>query len=250
MGRWVPAAPCPHRPTLKVGMHELPMGSPVPLLACSWSPLGMDPSTQHWVLMGGCQEVGVLQGLPPDGTSSLLFPDNRLTPRLVAPRGTGRRAVSVHEEQLREPECPAELGSKWGLEWDPEPPLHPMPEEAGSGIVASTYMVGTAWLSWWGTTCGAGVMDDGIVTLGRSQGDRALALGSAPASSRAAQACRQKGGRSQAAAPHRNVGLGCVSLSGHRPPAPAAVACAQTEDQARLPPGAGAQAQTVLGCCR
>ncbi|NXV91185.1 CARL2 protein, partial [Calonectris borealis] len=31
------------------------------------------------------------------------FPDNRLTPRLAAPRGTGRRAVSVHEEQLREP---------------------------------------------------------------------------------------------------------------------------------------------------
>ncbi|XP_042653361.1 capping protein, Arp2/3 and myosin-I linker protein 2 isoform X2 [Tyto alba] len=37
--------------------------------------------------------------------------DNRLTPRLVAPWGTGRRAVSVHEEQLREPECPAELGT-------------------------------------------------------------------------------------------------------------------------------------------
>ncbi|KAK1194827.1 CARL2 protein, partial [Pygoscelis papua] len=37
--------------------------------------------------------------------------DNQLTPRLAAPRGTGRRAVSVHEEQLREPECPAELGS-------------------------------------------------------------------------------------------------------------------------------------------
>uniref|UniRef100_A0A8B9ZV97 Uncharacterized protein n=1 Tax=Anas zonorhyncha TaxID=75864 RepID=A0A8B9ZV97_9AVES len=26
----------------------------------------------------------------------------------------GRRAVSVHEEQLREPQCLAELGSKWG----------------------------------------------------------------------------------------------------------------------------------------
>ncbi|OPJ78061.1 hypothetical protein AV530_015058 [Patagioenas fasciata monilis] len=37
--------------------------------------------------------------------------DNRLTPRLVSPRGTSRRAVSVHEEQLREPECPAELGT-------------------------------------------------------------------------------------------------------------------------------------------
>nr|XP_030137945.3 capping protein, Arp2/3 and myosin-I linker protein 2 isoform X1 [Taeniopygia guttata] len=36
--------------------------------------------------------------------------DNRLMARLAAPRGTGRRALSVHEEQLREPECPAELG--------------------------------------------------------------------------------------------------------------------------------------------
>ncbi|XP_068267612.1 LOW QUALITY PROTEIN: capping protein, Arp2/3 and myosin-I linker protein 2 [Nyctibius grandis] len=42
---------------------------------------------------------------PPDAE------DTRLTPRLVAPRGPGRRAVSVHEEQLREPECPAELGT-------------------------------------------------------------------------------------------------------------------------------------------
>ncbi|NXH12439.1 CARL2 protein, partial [Bucco capensis] len=39
------------------------------------------------------------------------FPDKRLTSRLVAPWGIGRRAVSVHEEQLREPECPAELRS-------------------------------------------------------------------------------------------------------------------------------------------
>ncbi|NXL62894.1 CARL2 protein, partial [Chordeiles acutipennis] len=61
------------------------------------------------------------------------FPENRLTPRLGTPRGTGRRAVSVHEEQLREPECPAELGSKWRLEWDPKPPWHPEPEELGGG---------------------------------------------------------------------------------------------------------------------
>ncbi|NXN42239.1 CARL2 protein, partial [Rhinoptilus africanus] len=37
--------------------------------------------------------------------------DNRLTPRLAVLWGTGRRAVSVHEEQLREPESPAELGT-------------------------------------------------------------------------------------------------------------------------------------------
>ncbi|XP_027759882.1 capping protein, Arp2/3 and myosin-I linker protein 2 [Empidonax traillii] len=36
--------------------------------------------------------------------------DNRHMARLAAPRGTGRRALSVHEEQLREPEGPAELG--------------------------------------------------------------------------------------------------------------------------------------------
>lgn len=45
--------------------------------------------------------------------SPAAFADNRLaTPRLAAP--SGRRAVSVHEEQLREPQCLAELGSKWG----------------------------------------------------------------------------------------------------------------------------------------
>ncbi|XP_074958225.1 capping protein, Arp2/3 and myosin-I linker protein 2 [Phalacrocorax aristotelis] len=37
--------------------------------------------------------------------------DNRLTPWLAALWGTGRRAVSVHEEQLREPECSVELGA-------------------------------------------------------------------------------------------------------------------------------------------
>ncbi|NXM59173.1 CARL2 protein, partial [Illadopsis cleaveri] len=36
--------------------------------------------------------------------------DSRLMARLAAPRGISRRALSVHEEQLREPECPAELG--------------------------------------------------------------------------------------------------------------------------------------------
>ncbi|XP_062477151.1 capping protein, Arp2/3 and myosin-I linker protein 2 isoform X1 [Pezoporus occidentalis] len=36
--------------------------------------------------------------------------DNQLTPRLAVPWGIGRRAVSIHEEQLREPECLAELG--------------------------------------------------------------------------------------------------------------------------------------------
>ncbi|NWT11134.1 CARL2 protein, partial [Vireo altiloquus] len=59
--------------------------------------------------------------------------DNRLMARLAAPRGTGRRALSVHEEQLREPECPAELGSKLGLKREPKPSLHLIPTEVGGG---------------------------------------------------------------------------------------------------------------------
>ncbi|XP_069649255.1 capping protein, Arp2/3 and myosin-I linker protein 2 [Haliaeetus albicilla] len=54
---------------------------------------------------GGEVGAGTPLPTPPDTE------DNRLTPRLVAPWGTSRRAVSVHEEQLREPECPAELGT-------------------------------------------------------------------------------------------------------------------------------------------
>ncbi|NXD74454.1 CARL2 protein, partial [Eolophus roseicapillus] len=36
--------------------------------------------------------------------------DNRLMLWLAAPQGTSHGAVSIHEKQLREPECPAELG--------------------------------------------------------------------------------------------------------------------------------------------
>lgn len=68
MGRWVLAAPCPPHPAPKVGMHKPSMGSPTPLLACSRSPWGTegsrDTSTQHWLLTGGFQEVGVLQAPP------------------------------------------------------------------------------------------------------------------------------------------------------------------------------------------
>ncbi|KAM6117910.1 LOW QUALITY PROTEIN: capping protein, Arp2/3 and myosin-I linker protein 2 [Pterocles gutturalis] len=46
------------------------------------------------------------------GTGSPLpMPPDTEDTRLAAPRGTGRRAVSVHEEQLWEPECPAGLGA-------------------------------------------------------------------------------------------------------------------------------------------
>ncbi|XP_061863544.1 capping protein, Arp2/3 and myosin-I linker protein 2 [Colius striatus] len=48
------------------------------------------------------------------GSPLPLLPDAqepRLTPWLAAPRATGRRALSVHEEQLRDPECPEELGT-------------------------------------------------------------------------------------------------------------------------------------------
>ncbi|XP_068022698.1 capping protein, Arp2/3 and myosin-I linker protein 2 [Melanerpes formicivorus] len=50
-------------------------------------------------------ELGPGSPLPTPPTAE----ENRLMPRLGAPRGTGRRAVSVHEEQLREPEGPAQL---------------------------------------------------------------------------------------------------------------------------------------------
>ncbi|NXY50021.1 CARL2 protein, partial [Ceuthmochares aereus] len=54
---------------------------------------------------GGEADMGSPPPAPPDTG------DNHLTPRLAEPRGISRRAVSVHEEQLREPECPAELGA-------------------------------------------------------------------------------------------------------------------------------------------
>ncbi|NXT53363.1 CARL2 protein, partial [Pluvianellus socialis] len=64
------------------------------------------PVTLPWrVSHGG--EVGAASPLPAPPNAE----DNRLTPRLAVLWGTGRRAVSVHEEQLREPECPAELGT-------------------------------------------------------------------------------------------------------------------------------------------
>ncbi|XP_069724937.1 capping protein, Arp2/3 and myosin-I linker protein 2 isoform X2 [Phaenicophaeus curvirostris] len=53
---------------------------------------------------GGEADSGSPLPAPPDTE------DNRLTLRLAEPRAFSRRAVSVHEEQLREPECPAELG--------------------------------------------------------------------------------------------------------------------------------------------
>ncbi|NXP55342.1 CARL2 protein, partial [Heliornis fulica] len=57
-----------------------------------------------------CGEVGAGSPLSPL-PAPLDAEDNRLTPRLAALWGPGRRAVSVHEEQLREPECLAELGT-------------------------------------------------------------------------------------------------------------------------------------------
>ncbi|KAM7010929.1 LOW QUALITY PROTEIN: capping protein, Arp2/3 and myosin-I linker protein 2 [Passerculus sandwichensis] len=55
---------------------------------------------------GGEVGAGTLP-TPPTPTNN---EDTRLMARLAAPRGPSRRALSVHEEQLREPECPAELG--------------------------------------------------------------------------------------------------------------------------------------------
>lgn len=72
---------------------------------------------------------------------------------------------------------------------------------------------GVASPSWW-------VIDNGTATLGSSQGEFSTRVSSS---------------RSQVTVPFFNMGLGCVSSSGHRSPAPAAFACAQAQDQARVP---------------
>lgn len=69
----------------------------------------------------------------------LAYTDNRLMARLAAPRPSSRRALSVHEEQLREPECPVELGSKLGLKGDPQALL--VPNTNGGGWWCSTHML-------------------------------------------------------------------------------------------------------------
>ncbi|KAJ7426403.1 Leucine-rich repeat-containing protein 16B [Willisornis vidua] len=87
-----------------------PSGLPEPGSREGWSSslprLGrnMPAALPRRVSHGGEVGSGSPLPTPPDAE------DNRLMARLAAPRGTGRRAVSVHEEQLREPECPAELG--------------------------------------------------------------------------------------------------------------------------------------------
>ncbi|XP_051485757.1 capping protein, Arp2/3 and myosin-I linker protein 2 [Apus apus] len=109
LGRQVPTEP----PTS--GSHPLrhslllpePAGMPEPGGRESWSsslprpgrstPTALPRRVSH----GGEAGAGSPLPTPPDAE------DNRL----AAPQGSGRRAVSVHEEQLREPECPAELGS-------------------------------------------------------------------------------------------------------------------------------------------
>ncbi|NWX50140.1 CARL2 protein, partial [Steatornis caripensis] len=126
---------CP--PSLKARTHSMSTGGSPPSADLAeprpaWKALGRQLPTEpqgtssdqprcSFVVVepSGLLEPGGREGwsssLPRPGRSaphiSAAFPDNRLAPRLVAPRGIGRRAVSVHEEQLREPECPAELGS-------------------------------------------------------------------------------------------------------------------------------------------
>ncbi|NXV78915.1 CARL2 protein, partial [Atlantisia rogersi] len=101
------------RPTWKALGRQLPaepQGTSSDQSRCSF--VLTEPS--HLPEAGGRE--GWSSSLPRPGRSTpmhlhAVFPDNRLTPRLAAPWGPGRRAVSVHEEQLREPKCPAELGS-------------------------------------------------------------------------------------------------------------------------------------------
>ncbi|PKU30764.1 leucine-rich repeat-containing protein 16c [Limosa lapponica baueri] len=105
-----PQATSSHQPRRSFLLAE-PSGLPEPGGREGWSsslprPGRTAPATlPRRVSHGG--EVGAVSPLPtPPDTE-----DNRLTPRLAVLWGTGRRAVSVHEEQLREPESPAELGT-------------------------------------------------------------------------------------------------------------------------------------------
>ncbi|XP_038004241.1 capping protein, Arp2/3 and myosin-I linker protein 2 isoform X2 [Motacilla alba alba] len=114
LGRQLPAEPpatSSDQPRRSFTLAE-PGGLPEPGGREGWSsslprlgrnvPVALPRRVSH----GGEVGAGTLPTLPtPPNTE-----DNRLMARLAAPRGTSRRALSVHEEQLREPECPAELG--------------------------------------------------------------------------------------------------------------------------------------------
>ncbi|XP_005526471.1 PREDICTED: leucine-rich repeat-containing protein 16C [Pseudopodoces humilis] len=114
LGRQLPAEPpatSSDQPQRSFTLAE-PSGLPEPGGREGWSsslprlgrnvPAALPRRVSH----GGEVGAGTLPTLPtPPNTE-----DNRLMARLAAPRGTSRRALSVHEEQLREPECPAELG--------------------------------------------------------------------------------------------------------------------------------------------
>ncbi|RMC09192.1 hypothetical protein DUI87_14199 [Hirundo rustica rustica] len=114
LGRQLPAEPpatSSDQPRRSFALAE-PSGLPEPGGREGWSgslprlgrnvPVALPRRVSH----GGDVGAGTLPTLPtPPNTE-----DNRLMARLAAPRGISRRALSVHEEQLREPECPAELG--------------------------------------------------------------------------------------------------------------------------------------------
>ncbi|XP_064242447.1 capping protein, Arp2/3 and myosin-I linker protein 2 [Passer domesticus] len=114
LGRQLPAEPpatSSDQPRRSFTLAE-PSGLPEPGGREGWSsslprlgrnvPVALPRRVSH----GGEVGAGTLPTLPTPPSTE----DNRLMARLAAPRGTSRRALSVHEEQLREPECPAELG--------------------------------------------------------------------------------------------------------------------------------------------
>ncbi|KAM3665251.1 LOW QUALITY PROTEIN: capping protein, Arp2/3 and myosin-I linker protein 2 [Ammospiza maritima maritima] len=111
LGRQLPAEPpatSSDQPRRSLTLAE-PSGLPEPGGREGWSsslprlgrnvPVALPRRVSH----GGEVGAGTLP-TPPNNE------DTRLMARLAAPRGPSRRALSVHEEQLREPECPAELG--------------------------------------------------------------------------------------------------------------------------------------------
>ncbi|XP_026712786.1 capping protein, Arp2/3 and myosin-I linker protein 2 [Athene cunicularia] len=116
LGRQLPAKPqgiSSEQPRHSFVLAE-PSGLPEPGDREGWSsslprpgrstPVALPRRVSHGGEVGAGSPLPTLPTLPSTE-------DNRLMPRLVAPWGAGRRAVSIHEEQLREPECPLELGT-------------------------------------------------------------------------------------------------------------------------------------------
>ncbi|NXC43563.1 CARL2 protein, partial [Penelope pileata] len=136
-----PAEPSPAWKALGRQLNaELPGPGPHPR-RCSAGPEPSGPPACREAWSSSLPRPGRSCGEPDASTALPTLPraaaeENRLTPRLAVLGG--RRAVSVHEEQLREPECLAELGTATvPLRLRRSPVLKRRPEAAGELSPAS-----------------------------------------------------------------------------------------------------------------